>query len=375
MDEETRLIKTRPDWQIALAITGALRVFYSAIAAALSFVLHPAPSLVHSNALTENLPSPGTWHYALLGIWGRFDTLWYLRIAARGYDLASSVVFYPLYPATIRLLTPVFGDIASALIVSTISAYLFFWGVIRLIGSEFPGISPLRTLALIAAWPASFYLFAGYSEAPAMAMVVWCILFGREERWIAATACACAAGLTRSMGTLLIVPLLVLAARSRRIGAWAVLLSPVGTLSYWIWLRSTGRLSIAMAYSRYWNTQVAAPWTTLGRAANSIVRYPDSLLAISFVTLVLFALAGVIARRRLEDRALSAAVILHLLLRSCVPPLLGTPRYLLPAYPAFLSMGNWLQETRAARFFLLCSLLFLFNLVWMAAFLKWSLVL
>jgi hypothetical protein len=363
------------DWQIAAGITISLRIFYSAVAALLSFVLHPAPALIHGNALTENLPVPGTWHYALLGIWERFDTLWYLRIAERGYDLAASVVFYPLYPAMIRLLTPLAGCVAGALIISTCAAFFFYWGMLSMIRAELPDTPPFRILVLTAVWPASFFLFAGYSEALAMALVVWCIVLGRGQRWTASAACACATGLTRSMGTLLIVPLFIMAWRSRRISAWPVLLSPLGTVTYWIWLHATGRLSIVTAYERFWSTQVAVPWTTVWRAATSLAHHPDSLLAISLAALGLFAGTGVIARRRLEDRAFSAAVILHILLRACTPPLLGTPRYLLPIYPAFLTMGSWLQRMKPRRFLFLCSVLFLFNLVWMASFLKWSLVL
>ena len=375
MSGRTRQPGSWPDWQIALTITAGLRLVYSMFAAALSFVLHPAPALIHTNALTENLPAPGTLYYAILGVWERFDTLWYLHIAERGYDLDASVVFYPLYPAMIRAITPLAGAVASALIISTLAAFFFFWGVMLLVKSEFPDTTPFRVLALISVWPASFFLFAGYSEAPAMALVVWCIVLARSERWMSSAACACAAGLTRSMGTLLIVPLLIMAWRNRRISAWPILFSPAGTVSYWIWLHSTGHLSIVAAYAQFWSTQVAAPWTTLWRAAISMTNHPDSLLAISFVTLGLFSLAGVIAHRRLEDRAFSAAMILQILMRACTPPLLGVPRYLLPVYPAFLSMGEWLQRMRPRLFFLLCAALFLFNLAWMVAFLKWSLVL
>jgi hypothetical protein len=50
-------LKSRADWQIALAMTGALRVFYSAAAAACLPFLHPDPVVIHSNQLTENLPA------------------------------------------------------------------------------------------------------------------------------------------------------------------------------------------------------------------------------------------------------------------------------------------------------------------------------
>jgi len=370
-----RRLESRADWQIALAIAVSLRLFYSAAVAVVSPFLHPDTALIRSNALTENLPAPGGWHYALLGIWERFDTLWYLRIADRGYDLPASVVYYPLYPWMIRALAPLAGGIASALFISTAASGFIFWGMVRLARMDSPDFPPFRVLALTAVWPASFFLFAGYTEALAVALVVWSILFARRDGWIAAAACALAAGLTRSMGTLLIVPLSIMAWRARRWSAWPVVLAPAGTLAYWTWLRATGHISIAAAYRTYWSTNVAAPWTTVWRAWVSMAHHRDSLLAISLAFLVLFTIAGVLApRRRIEDRCFSGAVILHILLRLCNPPLLGTPRYLLPIYPAFLSMGRILDKMQPTRFALLCTTLFLVNLVWMWAFLNWSLV-
>src|SRR5260370_33365577 len=139
--------KSRPDWQIALAMTGALRVFYLAVASASLPFLHPDPVLIHSNELTENLPAPCGLHYALLGIWERFDTLWYLRIAKRGYDLPAGVVFYPLYPWLIRSLSGLAGPMTAALLISTVAAFFYFWGLLRL-GSEFPNAQSLRTVML-----------------------------------------------------------------------------------------------------------------------------------------------------------------------------------------------------------------------------------
>ena len=367
-------LESRSDWQIALAITAGLRVFYSALAAALSLVLHPDPALVHSNAFTGNLPVSGGLHYALLGIWGRFDTLWYLRIAQHGYDLPASVVFYPLYPALIRLLGPLAGPIAGALVISTVAAFFAFWGMLRL-ARDASDTASLRSVTLMAVWPASFFLFAGYTESLAIALIVWCILFAREERWGLAVACAITAGLTRSVGTLLAVPLVVMAWNGKRTSRWLALLAPFGTLGYWGWLRCTGRLDIASAYRIYWSTEVVAPWTTLWHALVELGWHADALLAISFIFLGLFFVAGVVARGRIEDRCLSATVIAHILLRMCVPPLLGTPRYLLPIYPAYLAMGNWVQQMKRSRFVFLCAALFAFNLAWMVAFLRWSLVL
>lgn len=377
--QEVRKLEPRADWQAALAITAVLRIIYTGVAAIAAVCVHPDPRLIHSNALTENLPAAHGLHYALLGVWQRFDTLWYLRIAERGYDLPAAVVFYPLYPWLIRGLSWLAGPIAAALLISTVAAFFYFWGLLRLARSQSPSAQPLRTAMLAAAWPASFFFFAGYTEALAVALIVWSVAWARDERWLLAAAFAFAAGLTRSAGTLAIVPLAILAWRARRWQRWPVALAPLGTLGYWLWLRQTGRLSIAAAYRMYWNTEVAAPWTTLWRALHSLAARFDPLLAISLLALIFFFVAGVAARRRIririEDRCFSAAVIAHLLLRSCWPPLLGAPRYLLPVYPAFLTMGKWADRLESKRFAFLCAALFAFNLAWMWAFLKWSLVL
>jgi hypothetical protein len=370
-----RKLVSWPDWRIALALTVALRVFYSAIAVAFLPFLHPDPARIHSNALTENLPVPHGLYYALLGIWERFDTLWYLRIAQHGYDLPAGVVFYPLYPWLIRGLSGLTGPITAALLISTVAAFFYFWGLLGLARSETPTTPPLRTLMLATAWPASFFFFAAYTEALAAALIVWCVNWARSERWLLASACAFAAGLTRSAGVLVVVPLAIMAWRAQRRSRWPVAIAPLGTLGYWFWLRQTGRPSIPAAYRTHWNTEVTAPWTTMWRAIRWLVERPDSLVTISVIALIVFFVACIVARRRLEDRLFSAALIAHLLLRSCWPPLLGTPRYLLPVYPAYLTMGERAEQMKPARFTFLCGALFAFNLVWMWAFLNWSLVL
>jgi hypothetical protein len=151
----------------------ALRAFYSLFAAVLSFYLHPNPVLIKSNALTQNLPSSGDWSYALFGVWERFDTLWYLRIAERGYDLPMSVISYPLYPGSIRLLSLAMPPIAAALVVATGATFFYFWGLLRLAETDLSKSGKFWMLLLVCVWPTSFILFAGYADSLTFALVVW----------------------------------------------------------------------------------------------------------------------------------------------------------------------------------------------------------
>src|SRR5260370_18867617 len=147
-------LKSGPDWQIALTMAGALRVFYSAVATGFLPFLHPDPRAIQSNGpLAESLPVPYGLHYALLGIWERFDTLWYLRIAKRGYDLPMAVIFYPLYPASIRLVSALIPPMAAALLVSTVAAFFSFWGLLRLVESEGAAAARIFPLPVLGCWP------------------------------------------------------------------------------------------------------------------------------------------------------------------------------------------------------------------------------
>ena len=365
--------ESRPVWQIALAITASLRLIYSIVAAAVSPFLHPDAALVRSNALTANLPAPGGWHYALLGIWERFDTLWYLRIAERGYDLPMAVIFYPLYPAAIRLVSRVMPWTAAALAVSTVAAFFFFWGLLRL-APELSEVGRLRMALLVCVWPTSFVLFAGYAEALNLALLVWALVLGRERRWWAATACGILAGLCRPSGVLVCIPLAVMAQRSRRWASAVVVLTPLGLLSYWGWLRWSGRLSVVEAYRAYQGATLAPPWASVWEALRLIALQHDLLLAIKLGLVILVAFLSLRREVRPEDKLFALAVIVQMLMYTG-RPLLGAARYLLPAYPAFVMLGRYAERRWNWRqfAFYFCAFGFL-NLMWMWAFLNWSLV-
>lgn len=372
-----RKLASRPDWQIAAIVTIALRVFYSAMAAALFPILRPDPALIRSNALTAALPDPHGLHYLLLGIWERFDTLWFLRIADHGYDRPMAVTFYPLYSAAIRFVSVLMPPIAAALLVSTFASFFVFWGLLRL-AAKLPGVGKLSTLSLFCLWPSSFVLFAGYSDSLTIALVLWAILFGREARWEAATLCGLLAGAARPSGALVFIPLAVMALRSRQARSLVVALTPLGLLTYWAWLRWSGRISVVEAYRLYQGMTMVAPWTGATEALRLIVSEHDVLLAIKLGVVIVVAVVSLQSRLRnqvrIEDKAFTLAVILQMLMYTG-RPLLGAARYLLLVYPAFLVWGasaeRW-NRKQLAFCFLTIGLL---NLVWMWAFLNWSLVL
>jgi hypothetical protein len=288
-----------------------------------------------------------------------------------------AVIFYPLYPASIRLVSYAVPAMVAALLVSTVAAFFFFWGLLRLAA----GLSEsgrLRVLLLVCVWPTSFVLFAGYAESLTIALVLWAVIFGREARWEAATACGLLAGLARPSGVLVFIPLAVLALRSRQARSLVVALTPLGLLSYWRWLRWTGRLSVVEAYRLHQGMTMVPPWKGLAEAVRLIVTDHDGLLAIKLGLVIMVAIiclrSDVRTRLRIEDRVFALAVILQMLMYTG-RPLLGAMRYALLLYPAFLAMGSYAERWNGKQLAFYLSALGFLNLVWMWAFLNWSLVL
>jgi hypothetical protein len=80
------------------------------------------------------------------------------------------------------------------------------------------------------------------------------------------------------------------------------------------------------------------------------------------------------ARIQIEDKIFALALTVQMLMYTG-RPLLGGPRYVLPMYPAFLAMGAYAASRWSAKKFGFYLTFFgCINLVWMWAFLNWSLV-
>jgi len=124
----------------------------------------------------------------------------------------------------------------------------------------------------------------------------------------------------------------------------------------------------------YQGATLAPPWTSLWETLRLIATQHDLLLAIKLGLVVLVVALSLRREVRLEDKLFALAVIAQMLMYTG-RPLLGAARYLMAAYPAFVMLGryaerrwNWRQFS-----FYVCAFGFL-NLMWMWAFLNWSLV-
>ncbi|MGH3148131.1 MAG: hypothetical protein ACRDTR_20280, partial [Rubrobacter sp.] len=209
------------------------------------------------------------------------------------------------------------------------------------------------------------------------------------------------AGATRNVGVFLLAPLFLEWLRDTRYYRWRVVylaLVPSGLLCYmaYLWLRFGDPL-LFYTDQQKWGRQAAGPLVTVGKtweaAVGGAARLLDTRLwsdpslaavanhlegANNFYNLVFFVFAVVVLVAGLRDLPPDLTVYAFLLVAPATlfgtpaSPLMGTPRYLLVAFPLFIVLGL-LSGNRL----LFCGLMVLsvaFSLILCALFVSWRFV-
>lgn len=142
--------------------------------------------------------------------WLRWDAIYYTSLAQDGYTLSleihSTAAFFPLYPALIRLVTPLAGSVgAAALWVSNLSLLGVF--IMMQVLAEHEGLSrgaQLRAMGVLALYPMGFFLSAGYAESLFLLLTISSAYAARTQRWAWAIGLAMLATVTRITGVLMV---------------------------------------------------------------------------------------------------------------------------------------------------------------------------
>ena len=210
---------------------------------------------------------------ALVEPWHRYDTAWYVKIAIQGYIPGdAAIAFPPLYPLSIRLLSPFVGDnyVLVSLLISNIACAIAFVLLFRLILIEL-GEAGLpvarRTLIYLCAFPTAYYLVGGYTEAPYLALTLGAFIAALNRRWWLCGLLAMLSALVRLQGATLCLPLAWIAYIQLRQVGWRALLAripavvgaPLGTLSYLAYLSINHLGTLDAAYIKEWQLSTRLP--------------------------------------------------------------------------------------------------------------------
>lgn len=378
-----------PSMRFVILIYAVQRVMLSFLAA-LSYVWLPPlmPSdVIHRLSLGLE-PVTGPLADLLLGVWQRWDTLWYLLIATRGYALDDSSIFTPpLYPMLIRLVGAVLGGqyLLGGLIVSNVAYVLALWLFHRLTTWELDEATARRSVVYLALFPTAFFFLAGYSESLFFLFSVASFYAARRGKWDLAGAAGLLAGVTRLQGFLLLIPLALEYVRqrglSRRLISWdlfGLAAVPLGMLAFMAYVYGILGADSPLApfltlrgYSYHLTWPGQALWDGVWVIVTGQFFYADVL---DLGAVILFSVLTIAALRRLP-LAYGVYMVVSLwviLSRTGFPqPLISACRLVLPLFPGFMILGLWGRNPWVHRLILYPSILLLLILTGIFAAWGW----
>jgi Gpi18-like mannosyltransferase len=289
------------------------------------------------------------------------DSLHYIDIAKNWYvntgDAANFIVFFPLYPFLIRILTINFNYInLSALVISNVSSLFAIAYLYKLARLDFDEKVALKAILFLSIFPTAYFLSAPYTEGLFFALIISSLYYARLSKWAMAGTLGFFATLTR-LGGLLMLPVLLVEylhqkgwkPRKTDLNILWILLVIAGFLIYLnINNQVTGNPFTFLVVERvhWYNTldPIKGLTTAINWAHNA--SYPDSLI-LGYAPLV-FAIFGLLmvaagSYRRLRPSHL-AYMLLAWLLAVSTSFWLSVPRYVMAMFPMFILLGTLTQK-------------------------------
>jgi hypothetical protein len=365
-----------------LAVYAASRLFYLISGSLLAYIVPTS----NFQRITLDVPS------GRMNIWSHWDGEHYVALAMGGYlnppDNVSPA-FFPLYPLLLRSFAELFGGPISKEALSVWAPLLsllflpFAFYFIYHIALDGWGERVARgTVLILAFFPTTFFLNAAYTESVFLALSAGslCAMRVRRDLLLACVLAGFAAA-TRNVGVFLVAPLMYEWIKDIERFRWRgiyLLLAPGGLLAYmgYLWVRFGDPLLFYSAQES-WGRQATGPLDTASRAWGSAVEGAGRLFdpglwahpslgnvanhiagAGNFFNVAFFVFAVVVLLAGLRDLPLSLTVYGLLLVAPATlfgtpgSPLMGTPRYVLVAFPIFivltllfrnrLLLGGWL---------------------------------
>ncbi len=315
---------------------------------------------------------PITGLFGWLEIWNRWDALNYQKLAEFGYsatgELRPLLVFYPLYPWTVRLCAVVLGDfLVSAFIVSTIASIATGILLTRLLELDYSEELARRATWFLFIFPTSYFLHIGYTESTFLMLALTCLFAARRQLWLLAGAVGALACLTRPTGVVLFPALVFEAAHqywTTRRWQWqwfSIVVAGLGFGGYLLLnqLVAGDPFAFSSIMQQSFFKSVAWPWTGIRDAIGALDRGPSQAQMMGvqeLVFIVLGFICTILSWVKLRP-VYSVWMTGNWLLFTSVTFVQSVPRYTLTMFPIFILFAM-LSKRR----------------IWMAVITVWSIL-
>ncbi len=315
-----------------------------------------------------SLPDPHPGLHDAFTAWERFDALWFLRIAESGYvDGDGSAAFFPLFPLLIRAMSWVIGGhpFAAAMVVAN-AAFAAALCVLYLFTAEERSEETARTtVLLVGAGPASLFFYAPYSEPLFLLLALVAFRAARHRSWVLAASAAALAALTRSVGIVVPAAIAVEAVHQRLErrggslvpGLAAAAVGALGTAAYLLYWQLKGGDWLAPLHQQAnWLREFQPPWETLLDASSLALRYLGQANG-GYYLIDWLLVAPLVAGAAYVAVKYRPAYAVYVLAGLLIPlsyvfearPLMSTPRFVLPLFPAFWAIAEILGRLGVPR--------------------------
>jgi hypothetical protein len=289
-----------------------------------------------------------------------------MNIAAVGYQGVGpgDTVFFPLYPYLVGILSKItlVNVTLAGICVSSIAAcfaLILFYDLVQCLSND-EKLAKTSVL-LFALYPTAFFLHAPFTDALFLLCSIASIWMMVRKKAISAGVFACAAGLTRPQGLLLLLPMLVFYFQAhqtdkkylnwREISAFGI--APFGFGAYSIWRATSGLSGIFQSLQEYSNVQFQDPITTLGKAFVRIFTKPtfseitELLSVLFFLAILIWMFTQPRFRQHVGILLYSSATWILIASKTTIAgaPFQSSNRYVLHIFFAFVGMAALLEKT------------------------------
>jgi len=311
----------------------------------------------------------------LINIWARWDALAYINIAQEGYASAGpnkwNIVFLPVYPLLMSLITPITRDsVLSGLVVSGIASVLLGIAFHRLVVIDHTSRTADLSVWFFFVYPTSYFLHIPYTESTFLLLAVSAFLAVRQDRWLLAGLFGAAACATRINGLILCLALPIevwsIWRQDRKFNfAWLWLgLVPVGFLVYLSinYVTFGDPFAFMFAQREHWQKFLTNPIPALiGKFRGVIAETrPTQMLegAFELVFIAIGVFFTVVGWRSLRA-SYRVWMIASMLLFVSTSFILSVPRYTLTMFPMFIVMAVFFRKPVRLAVVSLLSILYL----------------
>lgn len=315
-------------------------------------------------------PEAFVWSYSnqpFLDIWGVWDSGYYLDIAKRGYsqnqnfEFTVSIIqnefglkqtnlgFFPLYPLLIKLFSFITRDYyVSALIVSNLALLFASYFLYKLVSLLYDPITAKRSVKYLFLFPTAFIYSGVFTESLSLLFFILTLYLSELKNWFYSGVAAAMLSLTKFIGFVSVLPILISAFRNKQLFDKKVIISlsiiPFVLGVYFLYLQKTfadGFVNINTKISG-WNIIFENPLITTGKLFNWNVLDPD--LVGSYKIIAAFLLAEIVlifySYNKLPFSYWFIWFILILVtLLSGINVSLGIPRHILLIAPQFIALS------------------------------------